>query len=142
MKSIVAVGLLLGLATVLVSRAHAQEPAKVPFKCSCVVFDHKENPAVFRGIIDAELFKKWFKEDYAVSGERVETPKDASSFGTLVLTDGNEIFVMPLYTWGNADDRHFACQSHAIGHAPLFSVLADTQKDFIDKMKAELGKKE
>ena len=56
---------------------------------------------IFRGQISAEQYKKWFKSDYPGLGERIEIPKDATFFGTLVLTNGNEVIVLPFYEWRN-----------------------------------------
>jgi hypothetical protein len=139
-RFLVAVGSVLILASLFASEAIGDQSEKRPFHYSCVIFDRKDNQTVFKGVLDMQRFQKWFKEDYGVGGERVETPKDATVFGVLVLTDGEETLVMPLYTWGNDKGRYFACQSHTIGRAPMFGVLADTQKNLIDRMKSELSR--
>jgi len=113
-------------------------PANVNF--TCVVFDQKEARTVLKGQIEAQQFKKWFKEDYAVAGERIEPPADAVAFGCLVVTDGEELFVMPLCKWGTTKQQHFACQLHEIGRAPMFSVVTDSEEALIQKMKAALEK--
>ena len=109
-------------------------------KFACVLFDHKQDQVVLEGQISTDKFQKWFKQDYAVEGERLETPSSASVFGALVLTNGEEILVMPLCSWGTDQDRYFACQSNAIGKAPMFCVLEQSQKDFLAALKSQLGK--
>ena len=128
------------IAAVLALGASGEQAEKKQFKFACILFDRKENQAVFQGHMNTHQFRKWFREDYAVAGERFETPKEATAFGALVLTDGDEILVMPLYTWGNRKQKYYACQSHTIGAAPMFRVLEKSKKRFLDKMKAELGK--
>jgi hypothetical protein len=113
-----------------------------PFIFTCVVFDQKQARTVLKGQIEAQQFKKWFKEDYPVEGERIEPPADAIAFGCLVVTDGEEILVMPLYKWGKAKQLHFACQLHEIGRAPMFSVVTDSEEALVQKMKAALAKME
>ena len=116
-----------------------QKPAPRKFKFAAIVFDHAGNRAIFEGRITAQQFQKWFKKNYAVEGERIETPRDATAFGTLVLTDGDEVLVMPFYKWGGDKQEYFACQSHAIGEAPMFRVLERSEESFLKSMKSTLG---
>ncbi len=110
-------------------------------KCACILFDgNKGHQTVFEGRIPQAQFVKWFKEDYRVGGERVETPPDATVIGALVLTDGEEILVMPMHSWSIRGFTSFACQSIAIGKAPMFSVLEESKKQFLATMKARLRK--
>ena len=117
-----------------------QKPAPRKFKFAAIVFDHAGNRAIFEGLITAQQFQKWFKKNYAVEGERIETPRDATAFGTLVLTDGDEVLVMPFYKWGGDKQEYFACQSHAIGEVPpMFRVLERSEESFLKSMKSTLG---
>ncbi len=133
---------ILGIMSLLVvAIAHAAPPDArhaTPFKYAVVVFDHQANRVVCEGRISARQFQKWFKEDYAVAGERIETPKDATACGALTLSDGNEILVMPLYRWGSGKVRQFACQSHEIGRAPMFSVVEEAEPVFFQTIRNRL----
>jgi hypothetical protein len=92
----------------------------------------------FRGHLSAERFQEWFKSDYGAGGERIEIPKNATLLGTLVITDGDEILMMPFYTWGDGNHKHFSCQGFTFGKAPAFSVAADTETEFLQRMKKRL----
>ena len=135
--------ILVGVGVILVGiwvvGAFAEQPESKLFKLSCVLFDHKDNQTVLTGHVAATKFEKWFKRDYGVRGERIETPKNATVFGALVLTDGSDIRVMPCYTWRAGQLTYFACQSHEIGHAPMFTVIETSQKAFVKSMKARLN---
>jgi len=124
----------------LVDSATAMQAEDKMFEYSCVDFDHKQNQIVAKGRISREQFVQWFKKDYGVKGERVETPAHATAFGVLVLTDGVETLVMPLYTWELKKQNYFACQSHRIGRAPRFRVFEKSRKLFFDQMKLEFAK--
>ena len=132
---------ILGIMAFLFAVAHATPPdkrASTHFKYSVVVFDHEANRVICEGLITAEKFKEWFKSDFLVSGERIETPKDAIAFGSLILTDGNEVLSMPLYRWSSQKVSFFTCASHAIGKAPKFYVVEQTEEKFYDTIKARL----
>ncbi len=108
-------------------------------KYACILFDGKQgNKTVVEGRIPRAQFVKWFKEDYHVGGERVETPSDAKVIGALVLTDGDEILVMPMHSWSIRGFTSFACQSIEIGNAPMFSVLEESKKQFLATMQTRL----
>ena len=123
----------------LVSGSLADGEIAKPVRYAGILFDHKSNEVKCEGRISREQFRKWFKEDYDVGGERIETPQDAVSFGVLVLTDGDEIVTMPFYRWGGPKDSYFACQSAEIGKAPMFSVLERTEADFIASARRNLS---
>jgi len=135
------------LVTVLsVVGAPAKQPDGKPFTFTCVLFDHKDNQEVLRGHVDPKHFKVWFKEDYDLGGDMgPEIPQNATAFGALVLTDGNDILVMPLYTWKKDKQQFFACRGHEVGRAPMFCVIAKSREAFFQSMKArlkEIGKAE
>lgn len=141
----IVVGVVTVFVGILVVGAFAKQPEAKAIKLSCVLFDHKDNRVVLTGHVAADKFEQWFKKDYPVGGERIETPKEGTVFGALVLADGDDILVMPFHTWGNGKPTYFACQSHAIGEAPMFTVIAESKKAFIQSMKArlnEIGKAE
>lgn len=140
MRTLTILGIVSLLAAAITHAASPETPAPRQFKFTGVIFDHQQNRVICEGRIAPQQFQKWFRQNYTVEGERVETPQDATAFGALVLTDGDEILVMPLYTWGVERLRYFACQSHEIGKAPMFSVVEQSQKAFLDRMKLELGK--
>jgi len=108
------------------------------FKYAAMTFDHNNTQVVFQGRMSRRHFQEWFKADYPVGGERVEIPKDATSFGALVLTDGDEILLMPFYTWGDERSAQFACHGREFGRAPKFAVLEQSEKSFLDSMKRRL----
>jgi hypothetical protein len=129
----------------LVTSANAKEAEEKQFKLSCVLFDHKSNQIALSGHVGANKFKEWFKRDYPVAAERIETPKHATAFGVLVLTDGADILAMPCYTWRAGELTYFACQSQEIGRAPMFTVIETSQQAFINSMNErlnEIGKAE
>jgi hypothetical protein len=104
-----------------------------------VTMKQNQPQSVFRGHINAAQYKKWFKSDYGVGGERVEIPKGATLFGALVLTDGAEITVVPFYHWGkDGDTREFRCQGFQLGRAPMFSASGATERAFFEDMKKRL----
>ena len=133
--TIIAVVLLTGV----VVGAVAKQSEGKPFKLSCVLFDHRDNQIVLTGHVRAGKLQGWFKSDYAVGGERVETPKNATAFGALVVTDGDDILTMPCYTWNVEQLTYFACQSHQIGHAPMFTVIETSEEAFVMSMKKRLN---
>jgi hypothetical protein len=109
------------------------------FKVVGVLFDHKDNNSFFSGKITEQQYHAWFKQDYPVLGERIETPQNATSFGTLIATDGEEILVMPFFKWGSESSSYFACQSQGIGRAPKFTVLQPSEKEFLKIFSAKLN---
>jgi uncharacterized membrane protein len=117
--------------------AGAQE-AK-PFTYQVVTFVKNDPQTTCRGQMTADQCRKWFKSDYPVAGERVEIPGDATPFGALVLTGGDEVIVLPLYTWQGEKVRHFACQGFKIGRAPRFSVREPSEELFLRSMKERLA---
>ena len=107
-------------------------------KYACILFDQKGQVA-FEGAINPERFHKWFKEGVECSGERLEPPKGATIFGTLVLTDGEEITAMPLYEWKEGKGEHYCCLSYKLGEPPKFWVWEDTRQVFLEEMKKQLS---
>jgi hypothetical protein len=105
---------------------------------SIVTFDHNKTEARLQGEISRQHFQDWFKTDYPVAGERVEIPAEAKVFGALILMDGGDLLVMPLYSWGNGQNSLFKCQSPKIGQAPKFVVFERTQEDFMKSIKKRL----
>src|SRR5574340_997711 len=139
MRAIIITG---AVSLLVAALAHALPPGSpVPhqFKFKGVLFGHPDNRVICEGRIPAGQFQKWFKKDYPVGGERVETPKDAAAIGALVLTDGEEVLIMPLYRWGSGRDTHFACQSAGVGRAPMFSVVEQPQETFFQVIKRKLA---
>ena len=132
-----------GIASLFVTVvAHAtppEKPGSAQFKYVVVVFDHEANRVICEGRISARQFQKWFKRDYAVGGEQVEVPQNATALGALILSDGDEILVMPLYRWGSETVKYFACQSHTIGRAPMFHVLKKSEEEFFRAVKSALA---
>lgn len=122
-----------------VAVAQAQQTGPKAFTLSCVLFEHKESQVVLRGHVDADKLQAWFKSDYPVAGERIETPTNATAFGVLLLTDGAELLVIPCYTWRAGELTYFACQSYEIGHAPMFTVMSTSRKAFIKSLKERLN---
>jgi hypothetical protein len=114
------------------------EPHSEQFKYAAIAFDHNNTQVVLQGRISHRRFQEWFKTDYPVAGERIEIPNSATSFGALVLTDGNEILVMPFYMWGDERSRQFCCQGREFGKAPKFSVGERSEKSFFESMKRRL----
>jgi hypothetical protein len=115
----------------------ASEPKPVTYQV--VTFGTNDPQTAYRGRMTADQFRKWFKSDYPVGGERVEVPGDATPFGALVLTSGDEVIVLPLYTWQGEKARHFACQGFKIGRAPMFSVWERSEEAFLRLMKERLA---
>ena len=126
------------LAALMQTSSAKEEPHKT-VRFACVVFDKEGHRTELEGDISHPQFIKWFKKDYRVGGERVETPAEATAFGVLALTDGEEILVMPLYKWGKGNRKLFSCQSIAIGKAPMFNVVAESQKELLSTMKSRFG---
>ncbi len=113
-----------------------------PARYSLVVFDGASSKTVVEGEIAQEEYKKWFTQDYAVGGERIETPKSANAIGALTIVNGEEVLVMPLCTWQiKSGQTYFACQSEAIGQAPMFSVCTEskTKAEFLKQMENKLA---
>lgn len=109
---------------------------------SLVVFDGASSKTIVAGDIAQEDYKKWFTQDYAVGGERIETPKSSNAVGALTIVNGDEILVMPLCIWQTKSGHTiFACQSEAIGQAPMFRVLVfdSVQAEFLKQMESKLG---
>lgn len=129
--------LLLAVGMLVSSSLEGETPR--PFKYAAILFDHKSNEVKCAGRVSTEQFSKWFKRDYGVGGERIETPQDAVPFGVLILTDGDEIMTMPFYRWDGPKDGYFACQSASIGKAPMFTVLERTEADFISSVRRKLS---
>ena len=138
---IFAAGTFLGIAGVLMAQGVEQPSPSKAIKYFCVIFDHTNNEVVFQGAMNEKRFQLFFKKRYPTAGTRFETPADAMAFGALVLTDGEEILVMPLYTWTSGHDTHFACQSYQFGEPPMFSVQTETRRELIERMKIELAVK-
>ena len=107
-------------------------------KYACILFDQKGQIA-FEGAINLKQFHEWFKKGYPILGWRPEIPKGATIFGALVLTDGEEITVMPLYVWMTGKFEHYCCQSYKCGLPPKFGILADTRQGFLEEMKKQLS---
>ena len=102
-----------------------------------VVFDGASSETIRQGNITRNEYETWFMQDYAVGGERIETPKSADSIGALFLVDGNKVLTMPLCSWRIASGHsYFACQSDAIGNAPMFSICTEskTKAEFLDQI--------
>jgi hypothetical protein len=119
---------------------HGVEASEVkPVTYQVVTFGTNDPQTACRGRMTADQFRKWFKSDYPVAGERVEIPRDATPFGALVLTGSDEIIVLPLYTWQSEKARHFACQGVKLGRAPMFSVWERSEEAFLRSMKDRLG---
>ena len=118
--------------------AEEKKPAK-PFTYQVITFVKNDPQTVCQGRMTADQFRKWFKSDYSVAGERVEIPGDATPFGALVLTGGDELIVLPLYTWQGEKVRHFACQGFKFGRAPSFSVWERSEEAFLRSMKERLA---
>src|SRR5262245_5640000 len=110
-----------------------------PVTYQVVTFGTNDPQTACRGRMTADQFHKWFKSDYPVGGERVEIPRDATPFGALVLTAGDEVMVLPLYTWQGEKARHFACQGFKLGTAPMFSVWKRSEEAFLRSMKERLA---
>jgi len=107
-------------------------------KYACILFDQKGRVA-FEGVLNPKQFHRWFKESYECSGERNEPSKEATVFGALVLTDGEEITAMPLYVWKDGKAEHYCCQSYKLGEPPKFWVWEDTRQGFLEEMKKQLS---
>jgi len=104
---------------------------------ACILFDQTKNQPLFTGHIAHAEFRKWFLDGYDVGGERVETPRSATVFGTLVVTDGETIVALPLATWGRWNTA-YTCQSIALGDPPMFSVYKESKSEFIDAIRSRL----
>ena len=105
---------------------------------SLVVFSGASSETIATGKIPRNEYNSWFTKDFGVGGERIETPESAASFGALILLDGEQITTMPLSTWQIASGQtYFACQSVAIGKAPMFSVClqSETKAEFLKQVK-------
>ncbi|MDB2687179.1 hypothetical protein N9Y42_08195 [Mariniblastus sp.] len=112
-------------------------------KFTCVIFDGPASVQKFAGLVSSEKFTKWFEDDYNVGGQRIETPSSATAIGALVLTRKDKLLVMPICTWIiEPGHTYFACQSEAIGRAPMFSVCTEsiTTAEFLGKLKRNLSK--
>jgi hypothetical protein len=133
-----------GLAIVLVlcistgAGISAKKPDQKTIRYEAITIKGNQPETVFQGNISPEQFQKWFKSDYVVGGERIEVPKDATLFGTLVLTDGQQILVMPFYTWGDEKHKDYRCQGFEVGKAPAFAVSGQSEKVFLQSMKKRL----
>lgn len=106
-----------------------------------VVFAGAATETIAAGEITRSEYERWFTKDYAVGGERVETPKSASSIGALIVVDGNQTLVMPLCTWQiESVHTYFACQSEAIGRAPMFSICteSETKAEFLSRVESQI----
>jgi hypothetical protein len=130
--------LLLLLTTLSLSAAPAPAPDQPRYQYACTLFDHKGDQTLCQGSISAQAFKEWFKDSYPVAGERLETPATATPCGALALSNGTEVFIMPLYQWKTGTPTHYACQSQSIGTPPKFRTLADSLPDFTAKITAQL----
>ena len=85
---------------------------------------------------------KWFQEDYAVGGERIETPLRATPIGALILMHDKNPLVMPICTWTiESGHTYFACQSDTIGKAPMLSVWTESKTvvEFLEQLKRKLS---
>ena len=88
------------------------------------------NPSriVREGRISRPLFGRLFLRDYAVTGERIESPETASVDGVLVVTDGSSMLALPIMTWQIPSGRRvYLCQGKEFGRPPLFSVRGTTR---------------
>jgi hypothetical protein len=54
-----------------------------PVTYQVVIFGKNNPQIVFRGQMATDQFRKWFKSDSAVAGERFEIPEGATPFGAL-----------------------------------------------------------
>jgi hypothetical protein len=108
----------------------------VTYEAFTIKQNHRRS--LFRGHTSAALYQKWFKSDYDVTGKRVEIPEGATLFGALVLTDGEEVEVLPFYMWGDANDRACRCQGFKFGRAPMFSASGDSEKAFFEDIEKRL----
>jgi len=118
-----------------------QPPAEDHAKYRVAVFSGAASKEQFNGRLSPEVLSQWFKQDYDVGGERVETPLDAKHFGVMVLQLREDLILMPLCAWTtDGGDKYFACQSGSIGNAPKFSVCieCETADDFLEHMRAKL----
>ena len=108
---------------------------------SLVVFDGASSETRAAGELTRADYKKWFLQDYSVGGERIETAKSAKSVGALIIVDGSKVLAMPLSTWQTeGSTTYFACQSTAIGRAPMFSVCteAKTKTEFLGQIEQRI----
>lgn len=111
-------------------------------KFNCVIFNGPTSVQKFDGEVSSRIFTKWFQEDYAVFGERIETPLSATSIGALILTNENNLLVMPICTWTiESGHTYFACQSDAIGKAPMLCVCTEsnTAAEFLEQLKRKMS---
>ena len=105
------------------------------------IFNGASSETIAQGSITRNEYETWFTQDCAVGGERIETPKSANSIGALILIDGDQILVMPLCTWQIASGHsYFACQSDAIGNAPMFGVCTEskTKNEFLNQIESKI----
>jgi hypothetical protein len=132
----IALFLVLGFGSHGINGVQGHSPKAVKYEA--ITIRQNQVQIMFEGHINDATFRKWFKTDYGVTGERVEIPKEATVFGALVLPDGEGFLVMPIYNWGSDKSKYFRCQGFEIGRAPMFSVSDDSEKVFFQKMKAKL----
>jgi len=139
-KVFCAIGFISVVLSAFMLTALAETHAEKQIMYAAITFDHNNSQTVFQGRMSRKHFQEWFRTDYPVAGERVEIPDEATSFGALVLTDGDEILVMPFYRWGGEKSVQFACHGHDLGRAPKFAVLEQSEKTFVESMKKAIGK--
>jgi hypothetical protein len=132
------VGLAAFVSSPFILTALAATSAEKQMKYAAIIFNDTNSQIVFEGRISRRQFEEWFKTDYPVAGACITIPNDAASFGVLALAAGDEIFVMPLYTWEDGKSAHFACQGRKCGSAPKFAVFENAKKSFLESMKKRL----
>jgi hypothetical protein len=100
------------------------------FRYSCVRFDQNRSEIVFQGKLDPEKFQMLFRDACLANYEQVEIPKSASVFGVFAIADGNEIMVMPLYTWKQGKNTYCACRFETAETvlSPAFQAVGDKDR--------------
>jgi hypothetical protein len=136
--AIAGLAFLLAFSAGLPGESSAQGRGPKRFSYEAIAIKQNQPRVIFRGHITAKQFQKWFKSNFAVIGARVEIPKDAMLWGTLVLTNGQEILVLPFYQWNNQTRSVYCCQGFEFGKAPMFRTLEKSEESFLRSMKRQL----
>jgi hypothetical protein len=92
--------------------------------------------------MDTERFQILFKDHGFANYRKNVIPKDANVFGVFAISDGNEIFIMPLYEWTRRRSTYCGCQIKPMGEDSIYCFMSKVnQTIFLKTLKSRLDLK-
>jgi hypothetical protein len=121
---------------VLLMSAGCSGSSSSTYRCTCVVFDKSPATVIFSVDGKPEVCKALFAPPNVYIGPVVDIPETASVWGGLVVSHGNNIKAVPLYTWKDDEDKiQFGCN----GPTPSFAQKGKSRDEFVNSIAKYVG---